>query len=148
MTSVLDQNFGSESEDENFNPAPADDSENEAPDGSDAEVNVKQGARQRRASSLGSNDSAESPAHNPDRRKKNGIVSNGAGLGEDEEDDGDANGSVRDEDEEDEDDDDDDDDEDAVTVFYFLRSQPVQPPNKRCRAVHERGFVETHETNI
>ena len=120
MTSVLDQNFGSESEDENFNPAPADDSDNEAADGSDAEVNITQGARQRRGSSLGTNDSAESPAQKPDRRKKNGIVSNGAGLDEEGEDDVDVNGSVRDEDEEEEDDDDDDDEEDAVTVFYYL----------------------------
>ena len=118
MTSVLDQNYGSESDDENFNPAPADDSDNEAADGSDAEVNITQGARQRRGSSLGSNDSAGSPAQKPNRRKNNGIVSNGAGLGEDGEDDEDGNGSVRDEDEEEEEDDDDDDDEGAVTVFY------------------------------
>ena len=119
MTSVLDQNFGSESEDENFNPAPADDSDNEAADGSDAEVHITQGAGQRRGSSLGTNDSAESPAQKSNRLKKNGIVSNGAGLDEDGEDDADINGSVRDEDEEEEEDDD-DDDEDAVTVFYFL----------------------------
>lgn len=122
MTSVLDQNYGSESDDENFNPAPADESDNEAADDSDTEVNIKQSARQRRRSSLGSNDSAESPAQKPNRPKKNGIVSNGAGLDEDGEDDADGNGSVHDEDgEEDDDDDDDEDDEDAVTVFYFLQ---------------------------
>ena len=120
MTSVLDQNYGSESDDENFNPAPADESDNEAPDGSDAEVNIKQGARQRRASSLGSNDSAESPAPKPNRQKKNGVVSNGAGLDEDGEDDEEGRGSARDEDEEEEEDDD-EDDEDAVTVFYSFQ---------------------------
>ena len=120
MTSVLDQNYGSESEDDNFNPAPADESDNEAADGSDAEVNIKQSARQRRGSSLGTNDSAESPAQKPNRPKKNSIVSNGAGLDEDGEDDADVNGSVHDEDGEEEDDDD-EDDEDAVTVFYFFQ---------------------------
>ncbi len=38
---LLDQDFGSESEDDNFNPAPADDSDNEAAGESVAQVGAK-----------------------------------------------------------------------------------------------------------
>lgn len=38
---LLDQDFGSESEDDNFNPAPAEDSENDAAGESDADLNAK-----------------------------------------------------------------------------------------------------------
>lgn len=38
---LLDQDFGSESEDDNFNPAPADESDNDAAGESDADSNVK-----------------------------------------------------------------------------------------------------------
>lgn len=38
---LLDQDFGSESEDDNFNPAPADDSDNDAAGESDADSNTK-----------------------------------------------------------------------------------------------------------
>lgn len=38
---LLDQDFGSESEDDNFNPAPADDSDNDAAGESDADSSTK-----------------------------------------------------------------------------------------------------------
>ena len=38
---LLDQDFGSESEDDNFNPAPAEDSDNDAAGESDADSNIK-----------------------------------------------------------------------------------------------------------
>lgn len=38
---LLDQDFGSESEDDNFNPAPAEDSDNDAAGESDADSNSK-----------------------------------------------------------------------------------------------------------
>jgi transcription elongation factor SPT5 len=38
---LLDQDFGSESEDDNFNPAPADDSDNDADGDSNAEPGIK-----------------------------------------------------------------------------------------------------------
>jgi len=89
---VLDQDFGSESEDDNFNPAPADESDNEG----EAKVNPKIAANgtERRRSSGGEKGSPSSPGE-----KVNG------------EDDDHGNGDVHgagDEDEEDEEDEDDD----------------------------------------
>lgn len=40
-TALLEQDFGSESEDDNFNPAPADESDNDAAGESDADSNAK-----------------------------------------------------------------------------------------------------------
>ena len=114
---LLDQDFGSESEDDNFNPAPADDSDNEAAGDSDAEVSSKpvaNGAEQKRQStgkSHGGGDGEDTKGTPP--VKGNGLQQNGrreSGEGEEDEEDldesagEDLNGADDDEDEEDEED--------------------------------------------
>lgn len=114
MASLLEQDFGSESEDDNFNPAPADESDNDVADNSDAEVSIKRNVNERRRSSVGSNAPPESPKKSNGRGRADHGPS-GAGVNGDEEDDEELNGSVHD-DEDEEEDEEDDDDEEAVTV--------------------------------
>lgn len=125
---LLDQDFGSESEDDNFNPAPADDSDNEAAGGSNAEVNSKpaaNGAEQKRQST-GENDDDEGGKDTKGIPpvKGNGLQRNGrreSRDGEEDEEDPeesggeDLNGADDDEDEEDE------EDEEAVVCLQRFR---------------------------
>lgn len=115
MASLLDQDFGSESEDDNFNPAPADESDNEVTRGPDGDVSIKRSGSERRGSSIGSIDSPESLRKKSGAREANGHRSNRANAEEDAEDEEEVNGSDRDDDDEEEEDDD-EDEEEAVTV--------------------------------
>ena len=106
MASELDHELGSESDDDNFNPAPADESDNEALGGSDAETRKKQPAIERRRSSEGGNSPVDGPETNgngPRNAKDTGNA----------EDDEDIGSSAHDDEEED---DEEDDEEEAVTV--------------------------------
>lgn len=97
--SLLEEDFGSESEDDNFNPAPLGNSDSDAAGDSEDETNVTaktNGVQQRRRSSGGDIDGEAAKD-----TKENGLDVDGAGE-EDEEDE--------------EDDDDDEDDEDAISV--------------------------------
>ena len=105
MASEVDHDLGSESDDDNFNPAPADESDNEAAGGSDVETHRDQLAKERGPSSDGRN----SPV---DRPETNGKGPRNAKDTEDAEDDEDIGSSAHDDDEEDEE----DDEEEAVTV--------------------------------
>lgn len=125
---LLGQDFGSESEDENFNPAPADESDNEAAGDSDAEVNIEPNSNgvepgQRPAKEQQSEDDIENKQGIADVRvtgqQSNGRGASSAGDGNE----GDANESGAEdlggalEDEEDDDDEDEDEDpDDAVSV--------------------------------
>ena len=115
MASELDHDLGSESDDENFNPAPADESDNEAVGGSDVETYKKQVTKERRPSSEGGNSPVDAP-------ETNGNGPRNAKHTEDAEDDEDIGSSAHDDDEEDEE----DDEEEAVTVRNHAVSQP--PP--------------------
>ena len=105
MASEIDHDLGSESDDDNFNPAPADESDNEAVSGSDAETHKKQAPKERRRSTEGGNspgDGLETSGNGPRNAK-------GTGNAEDDEDIG---SSAHDDEEED----DEEDEEEAVTV--------------------------------
>ena len=120
---LLDQDFGSESEDDNFNPAPAEDSDNEAAGDSEAELSskpTKNGAEQRRQSTVKDDEDGENTKGTPPV-KGNGLQKNGrrgSGDGEEDEEDGDEsgsedlNGADYDDDEEDE------EDEEAVVFLH------------------------------
>ena len=97
--SLLEEDYGSESEDDNFNPAPVGNSDSDAAGDSDDEVGVttKANAVQQRRRSPGDKIDGEADKV----RKENGRDMDGAG--DEEEDD-------------EEDDDDDEDDEDAISV--------------------------------
>ncbi len=120
---LLDQDFGSESEDDNFNPAPADDSDNEAAGASEAEVSsklTKNGADKRRRSLRednededGEEDTEASPPVKGMGLQSNGYAQNGKGEEDINESGGeDIDGADDDEDEEDE------EDEEAVVCLY------------------------------
>jgi len=132
-SALLDADFGSESEDDNFNPAPADVSDNDAIGESDTEdavrsnghpseqpqptiqgdgrvekngPGVKQNGEQSRRRSRDDGGSEDIDG----ARNVNGHGDNGTGAGDRDGDD--------EEEEEDEDDEDDDDDEEAVSVSW------------------------------
>lgn len=113
---VLNQDFGSESEDDNFNPAPADESDNEI-NGDGEEPDASSGTSANKSRQNESNgvknedgeDSKDSPAR----------PFNGPGLGKEDEGgelDGEG-GEDAEEDEEDDQDEDEDDEEEVVSVF-------------------------------
>ena len=106
MASEIDHDLGSESDDDNFNPAPADESDNEAVGGSDAETHKKQAPKERRRSIEGGN----SPVDGPETNGNGPRNPKDAGHAEDDEDIG---SSAHDDDEDDEEE---DDEEEAVTV--------------------------------
>ena len=98
--SLLEEDFGSESEDDNFNPAPLGNSDSDPAGDSEDETNVAtkpNGVQQRRRSSGGEVDGEANK-----NTKENGLAVDGAGEEED--------------DEEEDDDEDDEDDEDAISV--------------------------------
>ena len=120
-TDLLDQGFGSESEDDNFNPAPAEDSENEAAGDSEAENhrNSKQNGTHLQSRALAANDVKDEDDEDiRDSTEKVDGAERQNGPLEDEEggDDDDVDGEARDEEEEEEDDDDDEDEEEVVSV--------------------------------
>lgn len=125
----LDQYFGSESEDDNFNPVPAEDSDNDAAGDSEDGRNTGVNGNQKRRRSPAQPVSDEESEDDEDVRqgspvgRVNGEQTNGSGsLGpksEDEEDtkkigNGGLDGAIDEEDEEDEDED--EDDEEAISV--------------------------------
>jgi len=61
---VLDQDFGSESEDDNFNPAPADESDNEGEADTKVSSKVATNGTERRRSSGGDEGSPDNPRGN------------------------------------------------------------------------------------
>lgn len=84
---VLDQDFGSESEDENFNPAPADESDNEGEADTKVSSKVPTNGTERRRSSGGDRGSLGSPGeevNGEDDNRGNEDV-NGAGDEDEEE---------------------------------------------------------------
>lgn len=117
---LLDQDFGSESEDDNFNPAPADDSDNEAAEAEVSSKLTKNGADKRRRSlrednedEAGEEDTEASPPVKGMGLQSNGHGQNGEGEEDINESGGeDIDGADDDEDEEDE------EDEEAVVCFY------------------------------
>ena len=100
--SLLEQDFGSESEDDNFNPAPAGDSDNDAAGESEDEANIKTKAngvqRWRRPSEQEIDSEAQKSTG------ENGIKDMDGLAEEDEEESGDG------------DDDEEEDEEDAISV--------------------------------
>lgn len=118
---LLDQDFGSESEDDNFNPAPADESDNEVAANSDpdARPSTKSGTDRRRSRQSEPDDVKE---EDDEEIKDSAAVLDDSkpfrGPGLDEEDEGEeVNGAGGDEEEEDEEDlEEDDDEEDVVAV--------------------------------
>ncbi len=122
---LLDQDFGSESEDENFNPAPADESDNEAAGDSDAEVSSKpttNGAEQRRRSTRdGSEDEdGEDGLGATPSVKGKGLQSNGrrpSGEGAEDEEDGNESGGEDIEGADDDEDEEEEEDEEAVVCL-------------------------------
>lgn len=134
-SSLLEPDFESESEDDNFNPAPADVSDNDAIGESDTEDVVRPGG----TSSEPPRRTIQGDGHGRDESLDPGVKQNGElsrrrsrddGSGENADDSHDVNGrgengtgigdrDVDDEDdEEDEDDEDDEDDEEAVSVGW------------------------------
>jgi len=150
-TNLLDTDFGSESEDDNFNPAPAVGSDDEGLDGSDVEEVVKpklNGA----TSSRNLNESNGHQSNGASAQSRGGAYGD---LNADEEDDedGDAdntNGNLDGgpDDEEEEDDEDDEDEEDAVTVslrqsHHELAANASQGrPRKRARRDPRNQFID------
>ena len=103
--SLLEEDFGSESEDDNFNPAPLGNSDSDAAGDSEDESNVTtktNGVQQRRRSPGGRTDGEADK-----ETKENGLDVDAAGE-EDEDDDEDDDG-------------DDEDDEDAISVRVATR---------------------------
>lgn len=130
MTSaaLLDQDFGSESEDDNFNPAPADDSDNDAAGESDNEVTERprtNGSEQTRRSTRdegrNEDDQGDTSAR-PKEQHSNGRSGGIGGAAEDDdavgEDDDDikANGAGEDDEDDEEDEEDEDDEDEEVSV--------------------------------
>lgn len=138
MTSaaLLDQDFGSESDDDNFNPAPADDSDNDAAGESDNEVTERprmNGSEQTRRSARDEGHNAEgdirarpTELHGTTRSGGGGVVGeDDDAVGEDD-DDTKPNGAGGD-DEDDEEDDEEDDDEDEEVSVCLPRSTRSYP---------------------
>lgn len=110
---ILNQDFGSESEDDNFNPAPADESDNEINGDADARLGINANKSRQKESNGIKNEDREDSKDSPARRF------NGPGLVKDDDDediDGEGAEDGEDEDEDDQDDDD-DDEEEVVSVF-------------------------------
>ena len=153
MTDFVNQDFGSESEDDNFNPAPADESDNEVQGDSDEEGQqpVSKDETRRRPSSPSTqfqhdtdqedNDvSSSAPVNGNTRRGESGEQADdedAEGLGED-------LGEIDD----DEDEEEDDDDEEAITV----RQRPPVKSERGSNGVYRvdlgKSVGETLETNI
>ena len=133
MANLLDTDFGSESEDDNFNPAPAMGSDDEGLGDSDIEENVNHttnranSSRQSEAQDLDNGDAARNGDTDITGQRGTSGVEDLNGDEEDDEEDGadghKRNGDGMDDEEEDEEDEEDEDDEDAVTVS--LRSAYV-----------------------
>lgn len=129
---LLNQDFGSESEDDNFNPAPANDSDDDAAGDSDREVGKPtkpSGPQQRRRSSGQQSGNEEDDEALPRVNGRQGNIHGSSGRGEEDDDDakGDHIGGVDregDEDEEEEEqeqeEDEDEDEEEAVSVCPIL----------------------------
>ena len=127
MANLLDTDFGSESEDDNFNPAPAFGSDDEAAEDSDTEetarpkTNGANGTHTRQPSSLGPDNHGSKDPQNINAAGQN--LDRAQGPEEEDDEDGVADGvedAIEDaldggDDDEDEDDED-EDEEDAVTV--------------------------------
>lgn len=114
-TALLGADFGSESEDDNFNPAPADDSETEDAGDFNDEVGLKsegKGVVQKQAAS-GNNDSSSTK----DAPQRNGYsAGEKAEDGRNDSDQGIGNAAGGDDDDEEDPEDDEDDDEDDEPV--------------------------------
>ena len=130
MADFLNQDFGSESEDDNFNPAPADESDNEAQGDLEDDINVQQptgGYEQpRRRSSPSMQFQQDAEPTDEDRSSPGPMNGTTAQRLDNEEEDDDAEGSGEDivdgEGDDDEDDEDDDEDEEeAITVSQPFR---------------------------
>jgi len=117
-TNMLDADFGSESEDENFNPAPAVGSDDEGLEDSDAEEAVKPKAngatsvRNLDSSNERQSNGASAPIRGGDKRHHDAVEEDDED-GDADEIDGNLDGGPDDDEEEDEDD---EDEEDAITV--------------------------------
>lgn len=130
MSNLLDADFGSESEDDNFNPAPAVGSDDEVPGDSDNEVTVNAHTNGNKTSRQPKNSDADEPIV----EQSGGAINNGTnGTNGDADDDGndleadgldDIDNGIDDEDE-DEEDDEDDEEEGAVTVSLSRNSSRV-----------------------
>lgn len=138
MTSaaLLDQDFGSESEDDNFNPAPADDSDNDAAGENDNAVTERprtNGSEQTRrpTHNEGHNDEEDTMArpkelHGTGRGRGGGVGGeDNDAVGEDD-DDTKPNGAGGDDEDDEEDDEDEDDEDEEVSVCLpsSTRSHP------------------------
>ena len=158
---LLDADFGSESEDDNFNPAPASESDNEGAGDSNDELSSKQNGNdtdQRRRTS--GDERNRSKDHGPTKgtSQRNGNLASGQ-IGDEADENGDAaldgsdaeNGNGAAGDEEDDEDEDDDDDEDEEEDISVCQSQPLRAesdmPNLRLRVARESELVEIPETN-
>lgn len=163
MTSaaLLEQDFGSESEDDNFNPAPAVDSDNDAAGESDNEVTERprtngseQTKRSTREEGHNKDDEGATPAR-PKEQQGDGRSAGNKGdddadaVGEDD-DDTKPNGAGEDneDDEEDEEDEDDEDEEVSVCLPRSMRSCPCLTqsqqgrPRKRARRDPRNQFLD------
>lgn len=139
--SFLNDNLGSESEDENFNPAPADDSDNEAAGDSDDELNARpnqNSADQRHRPSDDDRNGGKDHRATKDTPQRNGNKGSD-GVGEDDGDNGadglndsdpDIGNGAGGEEEEEEDDEDDEEDEDEEEDISVCQSPVI------CGAVH------------
>ena len=112
MTSLLNQDFGSESEDDDFNPAPAEDSGNEA--GSDAEPSMNgkgslQSSKARTNGDLTNGQSASKSSKTPKEE-------------DEDEDEADADDAAGGKDNDEDDEEDEEDEEEAISV-----SRPCPP---------------------
>ncbi len=148
---LLDTDFGSESEDDNFNPAPADDSDIEDAGVSNDELGSNPGKKGVDQSRTASGNDSKAPKG---ASQRNGHRNSGddAGLngddGQNDSDHNNGNGAKADEEEEEdlEDDEDDEDDDEPVCLCISPHLCPVS--DHLLRVGHENGLVETPETNI
>ena len=154
---LLDQDFGSESEDDNFNPAPAEESDNEGADELENDVNggsnadmVRRRSTDQRIDEDGDEDEQNSQQSPPERVNGRQQSRNGSldPKSEDEEDyqrnqNGDRGHGDDDDEEEDEED---DDDEDAISVRLHPKNV-VRLSLSQSRVGHVNGFVEIPEIN-
>ncbi len=155
---LLDQDFGSESEDDNFNPAPAEDSDNDAAGDSDEEINVKPNGniveQRRRPSGQQADEDEEDDAEGSpvngrqsDRDgsrgsaevEDDGIRRTGAGKLNTTEEGGDED--------EDEDEEEEEDEEEAISVGLWSLIVRLSPAHISARVGHESGHVGTLATN-
>ena len=133
---LLDQDFGSESEDDNFNPAPADESDNEVPGDSDHEArpSTKSGTDRRKGRQSESDDvKDEYDEENKGSTSGLGDSKPFRGPALDEEDGGeDVDGAGADDEEDEEELEEDDDEEDVVSVGPISRPDAVHVQHPFC----------------